>query len=100
MNIDEADIENFMKQDFVVTGSDGSPGHPRKFGTFPRKLRIYVREKGILSLPEFVRHSSALTAEYLNIKDRGLIKEGYFADVIAFDYRALTDKATYEHPEA
>jgi N-acyl-D-amino-acid deacylase len=81
LNIQESDIENFMKQDFVVTGSDGSAGHPRKYGTFPRKLRIYVREKGLITLPFFIQHSSALTAQQLHIDRRGLLKEGYFADV-------------------
>jgi N-acyl-D-aspartate/D-glutamate deacylase len=99
LNIQESDIENFMKQDFVVTGSDGSAGHPRKYGTFPRKLRIYVREKGLITLPFFIQHSSALTAQQLHIDRRGLLKEGYFADVIAFDYAATTDKSTYEHPD-
>lgn len=99
LNIDERDIENFMKQDFVVTGSDGSAGHPRKYGTFSRKMRLYVREKGILTLPEFVRRSSAQTAELLHLPNRGLIREGYFADVTAFEYPAVTDRATYENPK-
>lgn len=99
LNIQEPDIENFMKQDFVVTGSDGSAGHPRKYGTFPRKLRIYVREKGLITLPFFIQHSSALTARQLHIERRGLIQEGYFADVIVFNYATTTDKSTYEHPE-
>ncbi len=99
LNIQEPDIENFMKQDFVVTGSDGSAGHPRKYGTFPRKLRVYVRERGIISLPFFIRHSSALTAEQLHLVGRGLLKEGYFADIVAFDYATTTDKSTYEQPE-
>jgi len=98
LNIDEADLENFMRQDFVVTGSDGSAGHPRKYGTFPRKLRLYVREKKLLTLPEFVRRSSAQTAEDLHIARRGLIREGYFADIIAFDFDKTTDRSTYENP--
>lgn len=99
INIDEKDIENFMRQDWVVTGSDGSGGHPRKYGTFPRKLRIYVRERGVITLPEFVRRSSAQTAEDLHLANRGLLQVGYFADVVAFDYEKVTDRATYEHPE-
>ncbi|MBV8818513.1 MAG: D-aminoacylase [Acidobacteriaceae bacterium] len=99
LNIDERDIENFMKQEFVTTGSDGSTGHPRKYGTFPRKLRIYVREKHILTLEQFVQRSSAQTADDLHIANRGQIKEGYFADIVAFDYDKITDQSTYEHPE-
>lgn len=56
-NMSEPDIENFMKQDWVATGSDGSEGHPRKYGTFPRKLRVYVNEKKTITLP-FAIHSS------------------------------------------
>src|SRR5436305_5360104 len=81
-NMSEADIENFMKQDFVMTGSDGSPGHPRKFGTFPRKIREYAPKRKVISLPNAIRSSSALTAEALGIKERGALRVGYFADVI------------------
>ena len=82
-----------------MTGSDGSEGHPRKYGTFPRKLRLYVREKGIISLPYAIHSSTALTAEAMHLADRGLLREGYFADVIAFDPAAVADRATYEHPD-
>lgn len=99
LNIKEPDIENFMRQDFVVTGSDGSPGHPRKYGTFPRKIRVYVRERGVITLPFFVQHSSALTAKLLRLPERGELKQGYFADVVAFDYNTIVDKSTYEKPE-
>jgi len=98
-NMSEADIENFMKQDFVMTGSDGSQGHPRKYGTFPRKLRLYVYEKKVVTLPFAIRASSALAAETLHLADRGLLRGGYFADVIAFDPATVTDRATYEHPD-
>ena len=98
-NMSESDIENFMKQDWVMTGSDGSEGHPRKYGTFPRKLRIYVREKKIISLPYAIHSSTALTAQALHLADRGLLREGYFGDVIAFDPATVADQATYEHPD-
>ncbi len=99
-NMSESDIEYFMKQSFVMTGSDGSSGHPRKYGTFPRKLRQYVFEKKLITLPFAVRQSSALTAETFRIPERGLLKVGYFADVIVFDPKSVTDRATYEQPEA
>ena len=98
-NMSEKDIENFMKQSFVMTGSDGSTGHPRKYGTFPRKLREYVFAKKLISLPFAVRASSALTAETFNIPERGRLRVGYFADVIVFDPKTITDRATYEQPE-
>jgi N-acyl-D-aspartate/D-glutamate deacylase len=98
-NMSEADIENFMKQSFVMTGSDGSTGHPRKYGTFPRKLREYVFAKKLITLPFAIRASSALTAETFNIPERGQLRVGYFADVIVFDPKTVADRATYEQPE-
>lgn len=97
-NMNEEDIERFMKEEWVMTGSDGSGGHPRKYGTYPRKLRMYVREKPLLTLQEFVRKSSALPAEIFGLADRGVLREGAYADVIVFDDRTMTDRATYEEP--
>jgi len=98
-NMSEQDIENFMKQDFVMTGSDGSPGHPRKYGTFPRKIRDYALNRGIISLPFAIHSSSGLTAESIGLRQRGLLREGYFADVAVFDPRMISELSTYEHPE-
>jgi N-acyl-D-aspartate/D-glutamate deacylase len=98
-NMNESDIEYFMKQPFVMTGSDGSSGHPRKYGTFPKKLREYVFDKKLITLPFAIRASSALTAETFRIPERGLLKAGYFADVIVFDSQTVRDRATYEQPE-
>ncbi len=97
--MNERDIENFMVQPFVMTGSDGSSGHPRKYGTFPRKLRVYVYQKKLITLPFMVHASSALTAETFRIPERGLLRPGYFADVIVFDEKTVADRATYEQPE-
>ena len=98
-NMNEKDVERFMKQRFMMTCSDGSTGHPRKYGTFPRKLREYVYIRKLISLAFAVRNSSALTAESFRIPERGLIREGYFADVIVFDERTVADRSTYEQPE-
>ncbi|HVS80862.1 MAG TPA: amidohydrolase family protein [Pyrinomonadaceae bacterium] len=98
-NMNEKDIQRFMKEKFVTTCSDGSTGHPRKYGTFTRKLREYVYNQKLISLPFAVRNSSALTAETFRIPERGLIREGYFADVIVFDEKTVADRATYEQPE-
>ena len=97
-NMNEQDIERFMVEEWVMTGSDGSGGHPRKYGTFPRKLRMYVREKPLLTLQDFVRRSSTLAAETFGLADRGVLREGAYADVIVFDDRTITDRATYEQP--
>lgn len=98
-NMNAKDIERFMKQGFITTCSDGSTGHPRKYGTFPRKLREYVYQQKLIALPFAVRNSSALTAEIFRIPERGLIREGYFADVIVFDPKTVSDRSTYEQPE-
>jgi N-acyl-D-aspartate/D-glutamate deacylase len=98
-NMNEKDIRRFMKDKFVMTCSDGSTGHPRKYGTFPKKLHEYVFQHKVISLEFMVRNSSALTAETFRVPERGLIREGYFADVIVFDPNRVTDRATYEQPE-
>jgi len=98
-NMSERDVENFMRQDFVATGSDGSTGHPRKYGTFPRKLREYVYGKKLITLPFAVRAGTSLTAESFRLPERGLLRVGYFADVIVFDERTIADRSTYEQPE-
>src|ERR1041384_1442241 len=98
-NMNEKDIRRFMKEKFVTTCSDGSTGHPRKYGTFPKKLHDYVVTSKMISLQFFVRNSSALTAEWFRIPERGMIREGYFADVIVFDPNTVVDRSTYEEPE-
>jgi N-acyl-D-aspartate/D-glutamate deacylase len=98
-NMRDDDIENFMKQDWVMTCSDGSPGHPRKYGTFPRKLRKYVFDEHVISLPFAIRSSTSLTAVTFGLKDRGLLKTGYFADVVVFDPKTIRDVATFEQPK-
>ena len=98
-NMNEKDIRRFMKDKFVMTCSDGSTGHPRKYGTFPKKLHDYVLTSKLISMEFMVRNSSAMTAETFRIPERGLIREGYFADVIVFDPKTVTDRATYQQPE-
>jgi N-acyl-D-aspartate/D-glutamate deacylase len=98
-NMNDQDIDAFMRRDWVMTGSDGSGGHPRKYGTFPRKIREYVLNKKIISMPFAIRSATSLTAEALRISDRGRLTQGYFADVIVFDEKTIADKSTYEQPE-
>jgi N-acyl-D-amino-acid deacylase len=104
-NQSNEDVEYFMKKRYVMTGSDGAvqvPGdalpHPRSYGTFPRKIRRYVLEKGLLTMEQAIRSASGLPAEMLGFKHRGLIKEGYVADVVVFDPETITDKATFDDP--
>jgi N-acyl-D-amino-acid deacylase len=72
--------------------------HPRAYGAFPHAIRIFVKEKGILSLEEMVRKMTSLTANRYFIKNKGVIKDGYDADLLVFDYDKLTDNATYSNP--
>jgi N-acyl-D-aspartate/D-glutamate deacylase len=97
-NMNEKDIEAFMRRPWVMTGSDGSSGHPRKYGTFPRKWAQYVQARKILTPEAFVHQSSALTAQTFGIKDRGVIAPGKFADVVIFDGATFKALATYQKP--
>jgi N-acyl-D-aspartate/D-glutamate deacylase len=97
-NMNARDIEKFMVQDFIMTCSDGSAGHPRKYGTFPRLLREYVFTKHVLTLPQAIHRSSALTAQTLRLPERGVLAVGKFADVIVFDTVTVADRATYREP--
>jgi N-acyl-D-amino-acid deacylase len=76
-----------------------SSTHPRAYGNFARLLGKYVREEGRLTLAEAVRKLSALPARNLGLHDRGLIKTGYYADLVVFDPAAIADHATYEKPQ-
>lgn len=107
-DIDETDIRLIMVQPWTMIASDGngidskhSPsvcGHPRSMGTFPRVLGRYVRELGVLSLPDAVRKMSSLPADYLHLRDRGRLAVGYAADVTIFDADTIADRATYASP--
>jgi len=102
--IDEADIETNLRHDDMMVGSDGIPDlrgrpHPRLFGTFPRILARYVRERGVLSLPEAVRRMTALPATTFGLDNRGSIRPGYWADLVLFDPVDVRDTATYDDPQ-
>jgi dihydroorotase/N-acyl-D-amino-acid deacylase len=103
--MDEADVERIMKHPQTMIASDGrlvAPGmghpHPRWYGTFPRVLGHYVREKGTLNLPEAVQKMTLLPARTMGLKDRGLLAPGMKADVVIFDPLTVADKATFEEP--
>ncbi|HZQ55622.1 MAG TPA: D-aminoacylase [Bryobacteraceae bacterium] len=99
-NMSEEDVKNFMRQDWVMTCSDGSTGHPRKYGTFPKKLRKYVFDEHVITLPFAIRSGTSLPAATFGLKERGLLKIGYFADIVVFDPKTIRDLATFEEPEA
>jgi N-acyl-D-amino-acid deacylase len=107
--ISEDNLKAVLKHPAVMIGSDsfiistqgplaqGAP-HPRTFGTFPRVIAEYVREKKILSMEEAVHKMTGLPAQRLRLADRGLIRPGYKADVVVFDPETIRDRATYETP--
>jgi len=88
--------------DFGATAPDGPLGgmrpHPRAFGTFPRILARYVREARVLRLETAIRKFSAVPAERFGLRERGLLREGYFADITVFDPLTVNDRATFEDP--
>ncbi|MYC53756.1 MAG: amidohydrolase family protein [Gammaproteobacteria bacterium] len=99
------DVERYMRQDFTATGTDGgivpnpAPGqHPRYYGTYPHKIATYVRDKGTITLPFFVRSSTGLPAQIIGLPDRGYIRPGQKADLVAFDYPGVQDHATILDP--
>ncbi|MGH9839456.1 MAG: N-acyl-D-amino-acid deacylase family protein [Blastocatellia bacterium] len=104
-SLSEYDIEHIMQQEFTATCSDGGTvalgdgiPHPRFYGTFPRKIRHYTLDRGIISLPFVIRSMTSLPAQILGLKDRGMLKEGYWADVTVFDPATIRDRATYVNP--
>jgi N-acyl-D-amino-acid deacylase len=105
----EDNVRMLMQYDRLVTGSDGvamssdgilgeSVPHPRSYGTFPRVLGRYVREYRVLKLEEAVRKMTSLTAEYFGLQDRGVVREGAWADLVLFDPNTVIDQATYTQP--
>jgi len=72
--------------------------HPRAYGTFARVLGKYVREEGIITLPEAIRRMTAFPAANLKLRDRGSLREGFFADIVIFDAKTIIDHATFEDP--
>lgn len=106
----EEDVREGLKWRNVSIGSDSSGirrewaiqagivPHPRAYGTFPRVLSKYVREERVLTLPEAIRRMTSLPAEQFGIQDRGLLKEGYFADIVVLNPATVQDNATFERP--
>lgn len=103
-NMSEEDLVVLMRQEWVATASDGSlvtfgagKPHPRGYGAFPRKIERYVRQQGVLTLPDAVRTATSLPASVLRLQDRGWVKPGQYADVIVFG-EDFSEKSTFEEP--
>ncbi|MEU5886446.1 D-aminoacylase [Streptomyces sp. NPDC047461] len=98
----EENVRRIMRHPAHTGGSDGilqgTKPHPRAYGTFPHYLGRYVRELGVLSLEECVAHLTGRPAARLRLPDRGLVREGYRADVVLFDPGTVAAGSTYENP--
>jgi N-acyl-D-amino-acid deacylase len=103
----DEDVERIMKYPFNMFASDasirvwgqGAP-HPRGYGTNARVLSEYVRDKKIISLEEAIRRMTSLPAQKFGLKDRGLLREGFAADILIFDDKQVQDLSTYDKPHA
>ncbi len=105
----EENVRRTLQLPYVAFGSDAEAAapegvflttstHPRAYGTFARVLGHYVRDEKVLSLPEAIRRMSALPAKNLKLRQRGLLKPGYYADVVVFDPATIADTSTYAKP--
>jgi N-acyl-D-amino-acid deacylase len=108
--MDERDVSLALQQPWTSVNNDSegaSPDgllgqqhpHPRAYGTFPRILRKYVREEHKLTLEDAIRKFTALPAGRMRIADRGLVKQGLWADLVVFDPEAVTDRSTFSEPK-
>jgi N-acyl-D-amino-acid deacylase len=102
----EEDVQRYMRQDWIAVAADGGlrlqgeqeKPHPRSCGNNPRVLRRYVRELGVLELAAAVRKMTSLPAEIFSLDDRGVLREGAYADVCVFDPQTVADEATFDQP--
>ena len=103
----EEDVEMIMKEEYVMTGSDGAGmmldgagiPHPRYYGTFPRVIAHYGRDRGLFSLEKAVHKMTGMPSARIGLADRGVLKEGLWADLVLFDYEELEDTPTYTDPK-
>jgi N-acyl-D-amino-acid deacylase len=96
----EEDVEAFAQTPWTATSSDAGitlpsdgPVHPRFYGAFPRKIRRYAIDRGLMSIEEAVRVSTSLPASILRLEDRGVIRQGASADLVVFDPERIRDRA-------
>jgi N-acyl-D-amino-acid deacylase len=105
----EENLRRILSLPYATIGTDSSvrsfsgktfwgKPHPRGFGSFPRFIGRYVRDEGLAALPDAVRRVTSLPAAIFGIRERGLIRKSYFADLVVFDYGRVSDRATFREP--
>ena len=104
-NMNDEDVETLMVQPWTMTSSDGGlvplnegVPHPRSYGTFARKIRLYVQEKGVVTLEDAIRSMTSLPAQVFGMTNRGMLRTGMTADIAVFDLDAVRDLAEYADP--
>jgi N-acyl-D-amino-acid deacylase len=101
-SISEEDMRSILCHPATMIGSDGLPNdprpHPRLWGTFPRVLGRYCRDEKLFSLPEVIHKMTGMPAQRFGLIGRGLIREGYYADLVLFDPEKVIDTATFDDP--
>ncbi|WP_110687130.1 N-acyl-D-amino-acid deacylase family protein [Salinicola aestuarinus] len=101
-NMDEADVRRVLAHPLTMIGSDGLPSdpnpHPRLWGSFPRIIGHYCRDEGLFGLPEAIRKMTSMSAARFGLADRGVIREGAFADLTLFDFDSVRDGASFLEP--
>lgn len=98
-NMNPDDMRRFMSQPWVMTSSDGSTGHPRKYGSYSKKFRDYVIDKKWISTTDFVHRSTGLVAQTFGLCGRGYIKPNYYADIAIIDPERFAPRADFKNPE-
>lgn len=100
----EDDVERVIAHPLAMIGSDGLPHdrhpHPRLWGTFPRVLAHYCRERSLFSLEQAVHKMTGLSARNFKLRERGQLQAGWYADIVVFDPARVRDRASYEQPLA
>ena len=105
-SLSELDLDMYAARPWVATATDGGIAlpddgagtHARFYGTFPRKIRYFALDRGVLSLEDAIRSSTSLPAQILGLRDRGILRTGSFADVVIFDRATIRDRATFFEP--
>ena len=108
-SMSEDNLKRFLSLPYAMIGTDSSARsfsgltckgkpHPRGFGSFPRFMGRYVRENGLMTMSEAVHKMTLLPARTFGIQKRGVLKRGFFADIVIFDPNKITDTATFDQP--